>query len=58
MFTRLGTLESKFAGYCYGKMPVYYRRQHLRLLNSQLNEAVRAGLPEHCSIESEKPVPS
>ena len=37
-------------------MPAYYLRQHLNL-KPGLNETVRAGLPEHSSIDSEKPLP-
>ena len=55
-FTQSGTNESDFINFCDGKMPAYYLRQHLNL-KPGLNETIRAGLPEHSSIDSEKPIP-
>ena len=51
-----GTRDSQFVKYCDGKMTAYYLWQHLNL-KPGLNEAFRAGIPEHCSIESDKLVP-
>ena len=56
-YTKSGNHESEFVNFCDGKMIAYY----LRLFLDQkpgLNESVRAGLPEECQIESEKPIPS
>ena len=55
-FTESGMHESEFINFCDEKLAAYHLRQYLNL-KLRLNEAVHAGLPDHCSIESEKPLP-
>ena len=55
-FKKSGTHESDFIKFCDGKLVACYLRQHLKLKLGR-NETVRASLPEHCLIESDKPVP-
>ena len=56
-FTKSGEHENDFINFVDGKMAVYYLRKYLNL-KPGLNEAVRAGLPVECEIESDKPVPA
>ena len=53
-FTKSGTHENQFYGYCNQKKDIYYLRKLLQL-KPGLNETVLAGLPADCEIQSDKP---
>ena len=56
-FTKSGSHEAQFFGFCGGRLDVYYLRKLLEL-KPGLNETVRGGLPAECEIESDKPISS